>query len=163
MRKSSSSVYAGTWLLKIDYGPMLIYLSWGSVPNVVTRRIILPHCNCNVLHLGSALWFLGQRLSTVQQFLLPRKRETAPVAGITLHNKLNSSLFHWSNLLQQKAIIANGLKALPTQLDLPCHVPLTSNSAMIPALKYIMKDIQNISKWHQYWFINARECCPNWI
>lgn len=34
--------------------------------------------------------------------------------------------------------------------DPPCHVPLTSSSALIPALKCIMKDVQNISKWHRY-------------
>lgn len=83
--------------------------------------------------------------------LLPPCEETQSLAGITPgQEKFSSSLFCRCNLLQQKAITANGFKALPPQLDLPCHVPLTSNSALIPALKYIMKDIQNISKWHWY-------------
>ena len=83
--------------------------------------------------------------------LLPPCQERQSLAGITpRQEKFRSSLFCRCNLLQQKAITANGSKALPPRLDLPCHVPLTSNSALIPALKYIMKDIQNISKWHWY-------------
>lgn len=91
------------------------------------------------------------------------RRSSSPGWDHSQQEKFNNSLFHQSNLLHHKAIIANGSKVLLPQLDSPCHVPLTSNSALIPALKYIMKDIQNISKWHWYWFINARECCPNWI
>lgn len=78
------------------------------------------------------------------------KGDSPPGWDYSQQEKFNNSLFHQSNLLKQKAIIANGSKVLLTQLDLPCHVPLTSNSALIPALKYIMKDIQNISKWHWY-------------
>lgn len=49
-----------------------------------------------------------------------------------------------------EAIRANGWKLLPRQPYLPCPVPLTSNSTAIPDLQCIMKDIQNISKWHEY-------------
>lgn len=79
------------------------------------------------------------------------RRDRRSLAGLAPQaEKLSSSLFCRCNLLQQKAITANGSKASPPRLDLPCHVPLSSNSALIPALKYIMKDIQNISKWHWY-------------
>lgn len=81
--------------------------------------------------------------------LPPLAKGDSPWLGFR-QGKFSSSLFRRRNLLQQKAITANGSKALPPQPDLPCHVPLTSNSALISALKYIMKDIQNISKWHWY-------------
>lgn len=49
------------------------------------------------------------------------------------HKQRKTGVYLSCNLLRQKTIIANGSRALPLQTDLPCHVPLTSASTLIPA------------------------------